>query len=330
VLTFVESLVQDAYDMGLRNKSKIAEMIGVSRKSITRAVQAGKIEYYEPFDEGWGVVDVPLVNCEESMRELLGIIISESLRESSLCIDEYAEDASFDQFTRSIYGDIKSAIKNEGETPYLSCIHLTCRRCGNIKELSRYNAKRGGSLGISRVCSDCLYEDYVNNPRRLEWAHKRRAIKKNLPSISYQINKRCNLTDTTIIAHDHFIPLDTGHGGTYLGNMIPLCHNLNNKKNRKHPYEWFEANRQRFNLEQSRFDAVVADLAEQNGLTPVEYRQYVDWCYENKRSLDDIIADNKRYGYVVTSVELWREATRRHFPLRFDNREQTYVADNAA
>lgn len=312
----VTDLVQEAYDMGFRNKSKIAELLGVSRKSITRAVQAGRIEYYEPFDEDWGINDSHLINSEDDIRDEVNKLISECFYTDVVSLDVIAEESSFDKYIQKIYGDVKSAISKEGGKLFLSCISLTCSKCSRPKLLTKYKTKRGTRLGISRVCNDCLYEGYKNNPKRKEWVHKRRAIKKNLPSISYQINEYCVFTDTSIIAHDHFIPLDTGHGGTYLGNMIPLCHILNNKKLYKNPFTWFETNRQRFKLDQFRFDAVVANLAEQNGLIPGEYRRYVDWCYDNKRSLDEIIADNQRYGYVVTSVELWRDATGTPLPLR--------------
>lgn len=326
----VVDLIQDAYDTGLRNKSKIAELVGVSRRSVARAVQAGRIEYYIPFDEDWIINEVDLIVCEDDLRELLGVIISESIRRCDLCIDEYSSDKSFGAFIRKIYGNIKTAVTKEGGTPYLSCIHITCPKCNGMRQLTRYKIKINTSLGISNVCSDCLYTSYVNHPNRKMWSHQRRALKCNLPSQKYKTQEICVLSDSKKTAHDHFIPLGIGHGGTFSGNMISLDRTLNSSKLDNNPFMWFEANRQRFKLDQSRFDSVVADLAEQNGLTSEEYRRYVDWCFENKRSLDDIQADNKRFGYVVTSVELWREAVGLQFPLRFDNREQTYVVDKAA
>jgi len=326
----VSELIQDAFDMGIRNKSKIAELIGVSRKSITRAVQAGRIEYYEPFDSNWGIQEPSLINSTEELREEIDKLISECFYVESISLDRFAEDISFDRHVRQTYGDIKEAIIQIGGKPYLKCFTCTCVGCKVPKLLTRYKSKKGGKLGISRTCSDCLYDKYVNNPKRKEWVQRRRALKKKLPNLSYDLGNFCLITGSGKIAHEHFIPLGIGHGGTYQGNMIPFDFDLNNKKLDNHPFTWFEANRQRFNLDQSRFDAVVADLAAQNGLTPDEYRQYVDWCFDNKRSLDDIIADNKRYGYVVTSAELWREATGRSFPLRFINNEQAYASEISA
>nr|WP_154895189.1 hypothetical protein [Paenibacillus xylanexedens] len=117
---------------------------------------------------------------------------------------------------------------------------------------------------------------------------------------------------------DHFIPLATGHCGTYLGNLSLLSRTLNNSKKDKNPFEWFEANRQRFELDQVRFDALVGKLAAQNGLTPEEFRKFTYWCFDNPRTVEQIAADNARYGYKKSSLEIWREQTGLPFPIAVD------------
>ncbi|WP_155808615.1 hypothetical protein [Brevibacillus agri] len=117
---------------------------------------------------------------------------------------------------------------------------------------------------------------------------------------------------------DHFIPLAWGHGGSYLGNLVPLYCVLNDSKQDRHPFEWFDANKDRFNLSESAWNEMTAILASQNGLTPSELRAFVDWCYANKRTVAQTKRDNERYGYKKPSLEIWREATGLQFPIRVD------------
>ncbi|CDN42008.1 hypothetical protein [Paenibacillus sp. P22] len=169
---------------------------------------------------------------------------------------------------------------------------------------------------------------YESNPNVYSAARQRyRAMKRALPSVwndedAAQMTE-CSLTKSTEDVHaDHVIPLASGHGGTYAGNMAPLIKVLNISKKDAHASVWFEANRQRFNLDPERFDAMFDEKAQQNGLTPQEYRDYYDWCLANPRTVDETRRDNARYGYRVSSVELWRESTGIQFPLRLDFRDQ--------
>lgn len=168
-----------------------------------------------------------------------------------------------------------------------------------------------------------------SNPRLFRASdHRRRSLKRILLSewtveheeqILSKFNVSCALTQSLEDIHiDHAIPLAWGHGGSYVGNMIPLSAALNLSKNDAHLYVWFETNRQRFNLDRARFNVMTAIIAEQNGLTSEEYRAYYDWCYANQRTINDICADNERYRYVVSSLELWREAAGIAFPIRLD------------
>jgi hypothetical protein len=178
----------------------------------------------------------------------------------------------------------------------------------------------------------CYHRGYFTDNRREILKQQRKYYKENpgifrisrlrrrskvflLPSfgeILKEVEPICALTESLDNVHiDHFIPIATGHGGDYPANLSGLRGDLNISKNASNPFEWFEANRQRFELDQSRFDSLVAKLAEQNGLTSEEFREYTDWCFANPRNPPQIKRDNERYGYRVTSVELWREATGR-------------------
>ncbi|GGF87908.1 hypothetical protein GCM10010916_01550 [Paenibacillus abyssi] len=210
-----------------------------------------------------------------------------------------------------------------------------CNECFENKkeEIDFYKSGRGYEF----ICKSCRISAAINNKknnkeRYARYSANRNALIKALPRYDHRkatfdsyryFNYKCALTNTRgDLVDDHFIAIATGHGGTIRGNIIPLLSAINFSKNDADPFTWFETNRQRFELDDSRWNALISYLADQNGLTLDEYRQFVDWCYANQRSIDDIRADNERYGYVVSSLELWREATGMSFPLRIDFRQK--------
>jgi hypothetical protein len=65
--------------------------------------------------------------------------------------------------------------------------------------------------------------------------------------------------------------------------MIPLRSDLNLSKSDGNLFEWFERNKERFNLAQSHFDRLIEWLARVNGMTTDDYRAFVNECFENKR-----------------------------------------------
>lgn len=139
--------------------------------------------------------------------------------------------------------------------------------------------------------------------------HKRRAFQRSLPAEKLDLTLPeyavCALTGTTDNIHvDHVIPLSWRHGGTVRENMVPLSGTLNRSKKDKHLFHWFDSVKERYDLSQDRFDAMVAHLAELNNLTVDEYREYYDWCHENQRTAKQI----KRDGIGMTSLELWKRA----------------------
>lgn len=151
------------------------------------------------------------------------------------------------------------------------------------------------------------------NPDKIkEYNLKWRAQHKNLPTnlseedfIELQ-NSKCYLTNSEDKEIDHFIAISTGHGGHYKGNLIPLNSSLNSSKHNKNPYEWIKTQNE---MEKKQFDKLAGNLAFLNGLTPNEYKEFVYWCYENKRDITEIKIDNR------FSIVIWREITGKHFPL---------------
>jgi hypothetical protein len=141
-----------------------------------------------------------------------------------------------------------------------------------------------------------------DNPDRIILKDQRRRARKKLLPDDFTTDQMsdtlisfrggCALTgDTTDIHWDHVIPLVTGHVGTVYGNMIPLRGDLNLSKSDANIFKWFEANKQRFDLDQLQFDRLVDWLAVTNGMTVEEYTEYVYQCYENPNKIDDIKAN---------------------------------------
>lgn len=111
-------------------------------------------------------------------------------------------------------------------------------------------------------------------------------------------DKCCLTGETDGIQIDHFVAIDTGHCGTYEGNMIPLTRNLNSSKSNKNPFVWIGKQAEEVQLE---FEKVVKVLAEENGLTPNDFRGFVNWCYDNPRSEDDI-----KFSGKFNSIDVWK------------------------
>lgn len=137
---------------------------------------------------------------------------------------------------------------------------------------------------------------YRDNPEKRKInTHLRRARKAALPntltlkqwtSVVYRFGGGCSLTGSKDYVREHAIPIAIGHGGTTIENMTPMRADLNASKSDRHIFEWFDANKERFNLSQRKFDELIEYLAQVNEMTTQEYRAYVDWCFDNPRDIN--------------------------------------------
>lgn len=91
---------------------------------------------------------------------------------------------------------------------------------------------------------------------------------------------RCALTGSPDITMDHFIPVSTGYGGTHGGNVYPLCSSLNFSKHNRNPFEWFHDVKERFDLDEDRFNKLIGVLAALNCMRTNEFREYVESIFE--------------------------------------------------
>jgi hypothetical protein len=159
----------------------------------------------------------------------------------------------------------------------------------------RYEEKREWILGLGRKWRK-------NNPDRMSLLYNlRRARVASLPHTltteEYDITleyfgNSCALTgETEDLEKEHAIPISIGHGGTTFENCYPMAGRLNASKYNKNIFEWFEANRQRFELSQDRFDNLIAYLASANAMSVEEYRDHVYWCHANPRSINELEAN---------------------------------------
>ncbi|MCC1486757.1 hypothetical protein LB312_05720 [Bacillus tropicus] len=142
---------------------------------------------------------------------------------------------------------------------------------------------------------------FKDNPERAQVIRMRRRTREALlpdDITSEQVEEvkeffgGCALTgDAEDIHLDHVIPLATGRGGAICGNIIPLKSSLNESKCDKNIFEWFEQSKIKWNLSQKKFDTLIKYLAEQNGISVEEYKDYVYWCHENPIQIDIDVED---------------------------------------
>lgn len=114
------------------------------------------------------------------------------------------------------------------------------------------------------------------------------ARNKNLPAILTSVawreirfdifNDRCALTGYSSSIIDinlgHFIALNTGHGGSYKGNVFPIEASLNTSMSHYNPFN-------RYDLRNKLFGELIEYLAYLNGLSIKDYTSFVNWCYAN-------------------------------------------------
>jgi hypothetical protein len=155
---------------------------------------------------------------------------------------------------------------------------------------------------------DILHDHYYKKIIKKKYTNERDAILKCLPKTltSRQIkelktNALCALSGTTDdVTMDHFIPIEWGHGGEYIGNIFFLNRKLNASKSSKNPFNWIKSVSTSEIIDMSYWSELVVRLAADNGLNITDFKHYVDWCEKNKRSIAQLNDDN------TPSLKLWR------------------------
>lgn len=100
--------------------------------------------------------------------------------------------------------------------------------------------------------------------------------------ISDRFDGKCALTGKDVPLHmDHVIPVSIGHGGTTLSNILPIWQRVNSSKSNRNIFEWYKETGARFDVCPTMFDEAIEYLADLNGMSAVEYREYVYECHAN-------------------------------------------------
>lgn len=178
-------------------------------------------------------------------------------------------------------------------------IKARCKPCESASS-SAYKARNRRSVReynqVHYAENKELYMELQRKRRRANpqkesiYKHNRRARIKALPNdvtasdvsaILTRFNGRCALSDSVDVALDHFIPISSGFGGTTIKNLIPLDKSLNASKSDNNPFEWFEENKERLNLDETRFMSAVYYLAEMNDMSCDEFKAYVYTCFSD-------------------------------------------------
>lgn len=96
-----------------------------------------------------------------------------------------------------------------------------------------------------------------------------------------RFGNKCAFTGKDVPIHmDHVIPVAWECGGTTIGNMLPIWQRINSSKSDGNIFDWYEQNGSRFDVKPELFREAIEYLAELNGMT---YEQYRDYVYECER-----------------------------------------------
>ena len=148
-------------------------------------------------------------------------------------------------------------------------------------------------------------ERTVNSYNRVEFVKSlpNDLKKDSWKNILNEFDNKCALSgleeDVTL---EHFIPISTGHSGTIEANIFPLNKSLNFSKNNRNPFYWFAKNDFPVSFTIESWDKLVQTLAKKNNLSTDDYVEFINWCFEYPRTLEQIEADGN-----ITSIELWQK-----------------------
>jgi hypothetical protein len=312
--------VQNLLDEG-NSMNKVASMLNVHHSKINRLLNRGLVEIYEAFDEAEDKKHL-YQNFEWLWEEdVLEDLVSKAFEGYVVLDKSQSEDyVAIGQYVRSTYGSLKKYFCQKGVKRLQRYVLISCPSCENTTPLTKWYERKEFTWGLYWECPTCrteLFKKYAEKyPEKVfENNIKRREMSEELPGsyvkedwikVREDFNWKCAFTsEMGCVTMDHFIPVITGHGGTFEGNLVPIIKNLNSSKNGRNPFRW----KSKKGVDRESFVKVVAYLAELNSLTPLEYEEFVYWCFDNRRNIDEVRADRRH------SIEIWREAAGLHFPL---------------
>jgi len=191
-----------------------------------------------------------------------------------------------------------------------------CSKCGFFMPTGEYNRDTQRADGLQRYCRDCSNDygrtDYegkkdVYIERNKKRADLMAALPSTLTTAEYAANLsffgyRCAVTgDSKNISQEHFIAVNTGHAGTTAANIVPMRQDVNASKHDTNPFVWVRGAADHYGISVEKWNEVLSFLAFMNGLEVEEYVDFVNWCYANPRTAEEIKADPR------DSVTIWKE-----------------------
>jgi hypothetical protein len=307
---------------------EIASTLGLKhRQTVHKIIQKYNLEKYKAFDED--IIENEAMNFEwlwemDKLDEMKREVIVNDRYYLPEVMDE--EWSKVDRFVRDNYDSLINFFETSNDEIYLDHIFRKCVKC-EYKPLSDFS-KKEGYWGLESECRECrnsrlrtwASENYsITKYRTKSWrmenrernsviAQRRRAALEGLPhdcdyeNIIDVFGEECAFTNATSPSLEHFIPVSWRHGGTHVGNVYFMSKSLNSSKHNRNPFEWFDYAEKEFGLDRSKFNELVAKLAELNGLTTEQFRSFVYWCDANRRTPEEAAADRR------PSVEIWKEA----------------------
>lgn len=318
-------IMQNLLDSGL-NQQRVEKQLSVPNATVRRFVKQGKLEIYKAFDEEDN--KHLYQNFEWLWEEDVLERITDAAFFKPIFLDKRDEDIlAVSRYVKQEYGNLRKYLIRKRLRHLENELLKLCSYCNEYQTINEFYTHPRKFMGLDDNCKKCNYKQarkrQKENPERLKaWSHNRRAMEQELPhllneeevkNILNDFSSACSITgEKTYIDMDHFIPLSWGHGGSYHGNIYPLSASLNRSKSDSHPNIWFEKSRLEYVLSINKWNRVVRYLASANGLNVEEYKSFVNWCYENQRTVDEVQQDQR------PSIEIWREATGLQFPIRID------------
>jgi hypothetical protein len=285
-------------------RTKVTEENGVLGKRCSKCTHWKSLEEYHKSKNGVGGVKPNCKDCkrlEERKRNKTDKVLKSStleerkgvLGKSCTNCNNWLPLESFYKSVKGLGGRHSTCIPCKKE---LSAPHVEANRDKRRESSRRYSMNNREHVNeYQRKWRKLNPHYYKGNLTKIKLQRRRgrkQGVISDLTTEEYEkilkhFNYSCALTSEKEGIHmDHVIPLSIGHGGTTYGNIIPLKAELNLSKHDKNIFEWFEANRQRFNLSTQNFEYLIQYLAEVNGVTVSDYREHVYWCYENPQFFD--------------------------------------------
>jgi hypothetical protein len=305
-------VIQDLLDEGW-TENKVATILNLHHVMVRRVIERHGIEKYVAFDEGDYNRYKQVNNLDWLAEEdVLSEILHDAFMED-VYILRTTENYKVSQYVKDNFGDLLRYLEVKKCKPLAENIYVECLKCDRSYNLHNFYTKVEKEAFMGLTCKKCrktINDRFLEqNPLFITNNNmKQRSITRCLPFKNLEAYPfdSCFISGDIKYSFDHFIATNTGHAGSYLENYSPLRRDINSSKNSKNPFEWVESKDNHVKLA---FVTEVSRLAYLNRLTPDEYRQFVYWCYDNKRDIDEIKRDQRH------SIEIWREAVGKQFPL---------------